>query len=93
MSSAVIGVTMSGFATTPAVIAAAQNANRWLAPKDRRSELLDTQYFHVVFTVPQPITAIALQNKQAVYNILFRAAAETLRIAADLPLRISSGRS
>ena len=53
-------------------------------PEDRRSELLDTQYFHVVFTVPQPIAAIALQNKASVYNILFRAASETLRtIAAD----------
>jgi len=38
----------------------------------------------VVFTLPQPIAAIALQNKQVVYNILFRATAETLRtIAAD----------
>jgi hypothetical protein len=38
----------------------------------------------VVFTVPQPIAAIALQNKEIVYNILFRAASETLRtIAAD----------
>jgi len=55
---------------------------QWL--EDRRSELLDTQYFHVVFTLPQPIAAIALQNKQVVYNILFRATAETLRtIAAD----------
>jgi hypothetical protein len=55
---------------------------QWL--EDRRSELLDTQYFHVVFTVPQPIAAIALQNKETVYNILFRATSETLRtIAAD----------
>ena len=55
---------------------------QWL--EDHRSELLDTQYFHVVFTVPQPIAAIALQNKASVYNILFRAASETLRtIAAD----------
>src|SRR5258708_27598434 len=55
---------------------------QWL--EDRRSELLDTQYFHVVFTVPQPIAAIALQNKASVYNTLFRAASETLRtIAAD----------
>ena len=55
---------------------------QWL--EDRRSELLDTQYFHVVFTVPHPIAAIALQNKSSVYNILFRAASETLRtIAAD----------
>jgi len=50
----------------------------------RQSELLDTPYFHVVFTMPQPIAAMALQNKEIVYNILFRAAAETLRtIAAD----------
>jgi Transposase zinc-binding domain len=55
---------------------------RWL--EKRRTELLDTQYFHVVFTVPEPIAAIAFQNKQHVYNILFRAVSETLRtIAAD----------
>jgi hypothetical protein len=55
---------------------------QWLG--DRRSELLDTQYFHVVFTIPQSIAAIALQNKEIVYGILYRAASETLRtIAAD----------
>ena len=55
---------------------------RWLA--DRQAELLDTQYFHVVFTMPDEIAVIAYQNKPAVYDILFRAAAETLRtIAAD----------
>jgi len=54
----------------------------WL--EDRRSELLDTQYFHVVFTVPEQTAPIAYQNKKVVYGILFRAAAETLRtIAAD----------
>ena len=54
----------------------------WL--ENRRSELLWTQYFHVVFTLPEPIAAIAYQNKQHVYNILFRAVSETLRtIAAD----------
>jgi Putative transposase len=41
-------------------------------------------YFHVVFTLPAPVAEIAFQNKQRVYAILFRAAAETLRtIAAD----------
>src|SRR5208283_1941264 len=41
-------------------------------------------YFHVVFTVPEEIAVIAFQNKRVVYDILFRAAAETLRtIAAD----------
>lgn len=55
---------------------------QWLA--DRLAELLDVPYFHVVFTVPEPITTIAFQNQTVVYDILFRAASETLRrIAAD----------
>ena len=55
---------------------------QWL--EDRKSELLDTEYFHVVFTVPREVATIAYQNKAEVYDILFRAAAETLRtIAAD----------
>jgi len=55
---------------------------QWL--DDRRSELLAVPYFHVVFTVPQEIAAIAHYNKGPVYDILFHAAAETLRtIAAD----------
>jgi hypothetical protein len=50
----------------------------------READLLDTEYFHVVFTLPEPIAAIAFQNKAVMYAILFRAAAETLRtIAAD----------
>ena len=54
----------------------------WLAA--RQAELLPVPYFHVVFTVPAPVAEIAFQNKQTVYAILFRAAAETLRtIAAD----------
>jgi hypothetical protein len=52
--------------------------------EERRAEILDTQYFHVVFTVPEEIATIAYQNKEVVYGILFRTAAETLRtIAAD----------
>ena len=55
---------------------------QWL--EDRQAELLDTQYFHVVFTVPDEVAVIAYQNKAEVYDILFRAAADTLRtIAAD----------
>ncbi len=55
---------------------------RWL--EARRAELLGAAYFHVVFTVPEAIAAIAFQNKAVVYGILFRATAETLRtIAAD----------
>src|ERR1700733_12994950 len=52
--------------------------------EDRQSELLEVPYFHVVFTVPQEIEVIAFQNQVVVYDILFRAASETLRtIAAD----------
>jgi putative transposase/transposase-like zinc-binding protein len=55
---------------------------QWL--QDRQSELLDTQYFHVVFTVPEQIATIAYQNKRELYGILFRATAQTLlTIAAD----------
>ena len=55
---------------------------QWL--EDRQAELLPVEYFHVVFTVPQQIAAIAYQNKAVLYDILFRATAETLRtIAAD----------
>jgi hypothetical protein len=50
----------------------------------RQAELLNCEYFHVVFTIPDKIAAIAYQNKEVVYNILFQATAETLRtIAAD----------
>jgi hypothetical protein len=52
--------------------------------EQRTAELLDCEYFHVVFTLPEPIAAIALQNKAVVYHILFRATADTLQtIAAD----------
>src|ERR1700681_3603657 len=55
---------------------------QWI--EDRQAELLDTQYFHVVFTVPAEIEVIAFQNQTVVYDILFRAASETLhKIAAD----------
>jgi len=55
---------------------------QWI--EERQSELLDVPYFHVVFTVPQQIAAIAYQNKEMVYGILFQATAETLKtIAAD----------
>jgi len=50
----------------------------------RTAEVLQTHYFHVVFSVPGQIASIAYQNKEVVYGILFRATAETLStIAAD----------
>ena len=60
----------------------ASAAKRWLA--DRQAELLPVDYYHVVFTLPAPISAIAYYNKAVIYRLLFDVAAETLRtIAAD----------
>jgi hypothetical protein len=57
-------------------------AKDWLAA--READLLPVGYFHLVFTLPAEIGAIAYQNKAAVYDLLFRTAAETLlTIAAD----------
>jgi hypothetical protein len=50
----------------------------------RRAELLECGYFHVVFTLPAELAALALQNKRQIYDLLFRATADTLQsIAAD----------
>ena len=57
-------------------------AREWL--EAREAELLPVPYFHLVFTLPSSIVDIAYQNKAVVYDILFKAAAETmLTIAAD----------
>jgi Putative transposase/Transposase zinc-binding domain len=57
-------------------------AKEWLA--EREAELLPVPYFHVVFTVPGQIADIAYQNKAVIYDLLFKASAETLiTIAAD----------
>lgn len=57
-------------------------ARRWLAA--READLLPVPYYHVVFTLPAPISRIAYTNKAVLYALLFDVAAETLRrIAAD----------
>jgi hypothetical protein len=57
-------------------------ARRWL--EARQTDLLPVDYYHVVFTLPAPISAIAYYNKAVIYRLLFEVAAETLRtIAAD----------
>ena len=61
---------------------------QWI--QDRQAELLEVPYFHVVFTVPEEIAAIAYQNKEVVYGILFRATAETLRIIATDPQHLGA---
>ncbi|MDE8347726.1 MAG: IS91 family transposase [Acidocella sp.] len=57
-------------------------AQAWLT--EREADLLPVGYFHVVFSIPAEIAVIAWQNKTMVYDLLFRAAAETMQtIAAD----------
>jgi hypothetical protein len=60
----------------------ASAARRWL--QARQAELLPVEYYHVVFTLPAPVSEIAWYNKSVIYGLLFQTAAETLRsIAAD----------
>ena len=60
--------------------------DKWLAA--RSAELLPVPYCHVVFTLPQELSMLALQNQRLLYNILFRAVSETLlTIAADPRLK------
>jgi hypothetical protein len=60
----------------------ASAAKRWL--EARQADLLPVEYYHVVFTLPAPVSAIAYTNKELVYGLLFDVAAEVLRtIAAD----------
>lgn len=60
----------------------ARAAQRWLDA--RHADLLPVEYYHVVFTLPEPISAIAYTNKAVIYRLLFDVAAETLTtLAAD----------
>jgi hypothetical protein len=61
---------------------------RWL--ESRKAELLPVEYFHVVFTVPEPVAALAFQNQALVYPLLFRAAAETLLTIAGDPKHLGA---
>jgi hypothetical protein len=68
-----------------------QSAERekWLAA--RKAELLPVEYFHVVFTLPEQMAEIAFYNKETVYDILFRATAETLLTIAVDPQHLGAG--
>jgi hypothetical protein len=63
-------------------------ARQWLA--EREAELLPVAYYHVVFTLPAAIGAIALRNKAIVYDLLFRTAAETLTTIAAGPKHLGA---
>src|ERR1700720_2949142 len=60
----------------------------WIAA--RRRELLPTRYVHVVFTLPREVAPLALQNKKVVYDLLFRASAETLLEVARDPKHLGA---
>ena len=87
MSSAARIAATAGSPTTPAATAIARSARarrRRIGSPRARPICCRSTYFHVVFTLPAEIAAIAYQNKAVVYDLLFRAAAETLlTIAAD----------
>ena len=68
----------------PKCLTAARNA--WVAAREQ--ELLPVGYVHLVFTVPEPLARLALANKRVVYDLLFRAAAETLQQVAANPQRL-----
>ena len=68
----------------------ASAAKRWL--EARQTELLPVDYYHVVFTLPAPISAIAYSNKAVIYRLLFDVAAETLRTIAADPKRLGAHR-
>ena len=65
----------------------ARSARVWRAPNGSptaRPNCCRSPYFHVVFTVPAPIAAIALQNKAVVYDILLQGGGrDDPRIGAD----------
>ena len=66
----------------------ASAAKRWL--EARQADLLPVEYYHVVFTLPAPISAMAYHNQAVVYNILFQAAAETLLTIARDPKHLGA---
>jgi len=63
-----------------------QPSAEWM--EARKAELLEVPYFHVVFTLPPKIGAIAYHNKAVVYDLLFKASAETLLTIATDPKRL-----
>ena len=63
-------------------------SREWLA--EREAELLPVAYFHVVYTLPARIADIAYQNKQVIYDLLFKAAAKTTITIADDPKHLGA---
>ena len=90
-----MAATLAGIARSPITLAAivtvpSARAVRasWL--KARSSELLPVPYFHLVFTLPEVLSPLALQNPRVVYGILFRAASQTLLEVAATPKHLGA---
>jgi hypothetical protein len=66
----------------------AQARQRWLAA--RESELLNVPYFHVVFTLPHELNPLCLRNARILYDLLFRASADTMLEVAANPKRLGA---
>jgi len=60
----------------------------WIA--DREQELLPVSYFHIVFTIPRILAPIALQNKEKIYGMLFKAVSQTLKEVAAKPKNLDA---
>jgi hypothetical protein len=65
-----------------------QARERWIDA--RKQELLNTRYFHVVFTLPHELHALVLQNQDELFHLLFRTVAETLREVAHDPKHLGA---
>ena len=63
--------------------------DKWITA--RQSVLLPVAYVHVVFTLPHQLSPLALQNKKVLYDLLFRASAETLLEVARDPRHLGAG--
>jgi hypothetical protein len=57
---------------------------------ERAKELLNVEYFHVVFTLPDTFNSLVLSNKRVVYNVLFDAVAQTLLQVAANPKHLGA---
>lgn len=66
----------------------ASAAQRWL--QERQADLLPVEYFHVVFTLPAQVAAVAYQNKALIYGMLFDVAAEVLQMIAGDPKHLGA---
>ena len=66
----------------------ASAAHRWL--EARQADLLPVDYYHLVFTLPAPISDLAYYNKSVIYNLLFQSAAQTLQMIAKDPKHLGA---